>query len=107
PAPRDPAMAAGSRLLLASILLFVFATPAHAQLDEAIPGDPPIMRPVLAKVPASASRSSVANANCPQATCDTVWVGHSSSGPGGAFLGVGIGGLWDFDTDVAGTDSTQ
>jgi hypothetical protein len=27
-----------------------------------------------------------------------VWVGHSNSGPGGAFLGVGVGGVWDFDT---------
>jgi len=48
-----------------------------------------------------------ANSNCVPATCDTVWVGHSSSGPGGAFLGVSVGGLWDFDAGIAGTDSTQ
>jgi hypothetical protein len=50
---------------------------------------------------------STSNSNCPGASCDTVWVGHSNSGPGGAFLGVGVGGNWDFDTGVAGTDSTQ
>src|SRR5262245_38013715 len=38
-----------------------------------------------------------ANSNCPGVACDTVWVGHKSSGPGGAFLGVGVGGVWDFD----------
>ena len=56
------------------------------------------------------SASSVfgtANSNCAGVTCDTVWVGHSNSGPGGAFIGVSIGGNWDFDTGIAGTDSTQ
>jgi hypothetical protein len=48
-----------------------------------------------------------ANSNCVAATCDTVWVGHGSSGPGGAYLGVSVGGLWDFDDGIAGTDSTQ
>jgi hypothetical protein len=96
-------MAAGSRILVASALLLSFATPVRAQFE----GDLPIQRPVLTKIARSANGSPLANANCPQATCDTVWVGHSSSGPGGAFLGVGVGGLWDFDTDVAGTDSTQ
>ena len=100
-------MAAGSRVLLASALLLFLATPAGATLDEVATGDLPIVRPAFAKAPRSAGGSPLANANCPQATCDTVWVGHSSSGPGGAFLGVGVGGLWDFDTDVAGTDSTQ
>jgi hypothetical protein len=28
-------------------------------------------------------------------------------GAGGAFLGVGVGVVWDYDTDIAGTDSTQ
>ena len=50
---------------------------------------------------------ATANSNCAGAECDTVWIGHSSAGPGGAFLGVGVGGVWDFDTDAAGTDSTQ
>jgi len=59
--------------------------------------------------PASGGSSvfSTSNSNCPGASCDTVWVGHSNAGPGGAFLGVGVGGNWDFDTGVAGTDSTQ
>ena len=55
----------------------------------------------------SASGFSTANSNCAGAACDTVWVGHSNSGPGGAFLGVGVGGNWDFDTGTASTDSTQ
>ena len=40
-------------------------------------------------------------------SCDTVWIGHSNAGPGGAFLGIQVGGVWDFDTGAAGTDSTQ
>ena len=47
------------------------------------------------------------SSNCAGAACDTVWIGHSSAGPGGAFLGVHVGGVWDFDTSAAGTDSTQ
>lgn len=56
---------------------------------------------------AAASTFGVSNSNCPGAACDTVWVGHSNAGPGGAFLGVRVGGAWDFDTGIAGTDSSQ
>ncbi|MEP7027898.1 MAG: hypothetical protein ABI960_04815, partial [Candidatus Eisenbacteria bacterium] len=45
------------------------------------------------------------------AVSDTVWVGHSNTGSGGnepTFLGVSVGGLWDFDAGVsAANDSTQ
>src|SRR5215204_2304930 len=98
-------MATGTRILLAPVLLLSFASPARAQLESAF--DLPIQRPVLSPIARTPGASMVANANCPQATCDTVWVGHSNSGPGGAFLGVGVGGVWDFDTGIAGTDSTQ
>jgi hypothetical protein len=68
--------------------------------------EPPVRRllPAGARAPFA---HRLANSNCPQATCDTVWVGHAASGPGGAFLGVGIGGVWDFDAGAAGTDSSQ
>ncbi len=56
---------------------------------------------------AGASVFGTSNSNCAGASCDTVWVGHSSAGPGGAFLGIAAGGVWDFDTGIAGTDSTQ
>ena len=62
---------------------------------------------VMTRAQAGPGASSTANSNCPGASCDTVWVGHSNAGPGGAFLGVGVGGIWDFDTGAAGTDSTQ
>jgi hypothetical protein len=100
-------MAPGSRLLIAFALLLASTPPARAQILEGASGELPVVRPILTRASRGANGSAVANANCPQATCDTVWVGHSSSGPGGAFLGVGVGGVWDFDTDVAGTDSTQ
>jgi hypothetical protein len=101
--PEENAMIAPTRLrILLSLLLLSCTTPVFAQGDEL-----PIQRPVLKEAGAAALVSPVFNSNCPQATCDTVWVGHSSSGPGGTFLGVGVGGRWDYDTDVAGTDSTQ
>ena len=42
------------------------------------------------------------------AQLDTIWVGYdagsrSSSNP----YGIGVGGVWDFDSGTAGTDSTQ
>src|SRR4051812_33570976 len=88
--------------LLPVLLLFAFASPALAQ-----EGDVQIRRALAGRAATVSGVFGVSNANCPQVTCDTVWVGHSGSGPGGAFLGVGIGGLWDFDSDIAGTDSTQ
>ena len=91
--------------LLVLLGLALAARPAGAS-DADVP-DPPIQRHLGARPPGTPGAFGVSNSNCPQATCDTVWVGHSSSGPGGPFLGVGVGGVWDFDTDVAGTDSTQ
>src|SRR5262245_42258145 len=91
-----------NRILLALSLAFACAAPVAAQ--EA---DLPIQRALLARPRAAGGSFGTANANCPQATRDTVWVGHSSSGPGGTFLGVGVGGVWDYDTGASGTDSTQ
>jgi hypothetical protein len=84
----------------------LLACPALAAGQEDVATDLPFGQPIIARS-AGASGGSLSNSNCPQATCDTVWVGHSNSGPGGAFLGVGVGGVWDFDTGIAGTDSTQ
>jgi len=81
------------------LLLAILVAPAFAQVDEVSP----VRRVLLSRPAGTSSVFGTANANCPQATCDTVWVGHS--GPG--FLGVAVGGLWDFDTGIAGTDSTQ
>jgi hypothetical protein len=61
-----------------------------------------IVRPVLT-AHASGALLGTANSNCVGATCDTVWVGHKA----GTFLGVAVGGVWNFDDDVAGTDSSQ
>jgi len=84
-------------------LLLLAPIAALAQGDAELP----IVRAIPRAPLAPRTGSPLLNSNCPQATCDTVWVGHSSSGPGGAFLGVGVGGVWDYDTDIAGTDSTQ
>jgi len=91
--------------VLATILTLACSEASWAQ--EEVMNDVPISRPIVSRSAGSNGGSPLANSNCPQATCDTVWVGHSSSGPGGAFLGIGVGGMWDFDTGVAGTDSTQ
>ena len=42
----------------------------------------PVYKPVSSPAGAGAG-SSVANSNCGGAACDTVWIGHSNSGPGG------------------------
>ncbi len=96
------------RILMVALFLFAGST-AHAALLGESGSDEP--KDFLKK---SASRSTSAgvsgqtnNASCAGPACDTLWVGHSNSGPGGAFLGVGVGGVWDFDTGIAGTDSTQ
>ena len=69
-------------------LLLLAPVVALAQ-GEDVTTDLPIQRPVLRPSAGAGVGSPLLNANCPQATCDTVWVGHSSSGPGGAFLGIG------------------
>jgi hypothetical protein len=91
-------------LTVALCASFVLPAVARAMGDDL--RDVPVER-MLNRARGAASSFSTANSNCPGASCDTVWVGHSNAGPGGAFLGVGVGGNWDFDTGVAGTDSTQ
>ncbi len=87
------------------LVLALGASPALAQ--EARDEDVPYSRPVFGPGASGPGALGSANSNCAGAACDTVWVGHNSAGPGGAFLGVGVGGVWDFDTGIAGTDSTQ
>ncbi len=94
-----------------AVALFLFATMilparAHAGLEA---GEPQlgVEKAIPGGNRAGGARMGVANSDCAGTACDTVWVGHSSAGPGGAFLGVGVGGVWDFDTGAAGTDSTQ
>ena len=97
------------KAFVALLLLAVsvgLAPAVHAQ--ENVSGlEPGIVRAISGHSKTGAGVFGTANSNCAGVTCDTVWVGHSSSGPGGAFLGVSIGGLWDFDTGTAGTDSSQ
>src|SRR5688572_6099310 len=91
-------------LLVASALP---ASPAFGGLETGGSSDLPVLR-AMPRVPvATAPRFGTSNSNCAGVACDTVWVGHSNAGPGGSFLGVGVGGVWDFDTGVAGTDSSQ
>jgi len=99
--PRSP------RALVVLVLStpLTLALPLHAQ-ESAPEADLPLVR-TLPAPGARAGAFSTANSNCPDASCDTVWVGHSNTGPGGAFLGTSVGGVWDFDAGVAGTDSTQ
>ena len=97
------------KAFVALLLLAVsvgLAPAAHAQ--ENVSGVEPGIVKALGSVNRAGTGSfGTANSNCVPATCDTVWIGHSNSGPGGAFLGVAAGGLWDFDAGIAGTDSTQ
>jgi hypothetical protein len=94
-------------MIRTALMLLLATTACSAKVFADEIRDVPMMRPLLRQVARPPGAFGAANSDCPQATCDTVWVGHSSSGPGGAFLGVGVGGTWDFDTGVAGTDSTQ
>jgi hypothetical protein len=99
--------AAGPALLaLLSLLAISLDAPAAgAETEpEAVLGRPLHRPPFLGS---AAAPFGTANSNCAGSECDTVWVGHSNAGPGGAFLGVGVGGVWDFDTGIAGTDSSQ
>jgi len=94
-------------LLLAAVAVTAFATSTHAGLETGGSSDVPVLR-ALPRVPvASAPRFGTSNSNCAGSACDTVWIGHGNAGPGGAFLGVTASGVWDFDTGIAGTDSTQ
>ncbi len=94
------------KAFIAVLLLAIGATTASAAV-ESTSSDPEIVRALRGGSSAGGSAFGTANSNCVAASCDTVWVGHSNAGPGGAFLGVSIGGVWNFDDGIAGTDSTQ
>ena len=100
---RSPLAVVRPALLL--VALGCISTPAPA--SELPEPDASVVRAISRGPAAGSGTFGTANSNCAGAECDTVWIGHSSAGPGGAYLGVGVGGVWDFDTDVAGTDSTQ
>jgi len=91
-----------------TVALFMLSlAPLAARADDGNVRELPFRKLVTSSGAAGEGAFSTANSNCAGAACDTVWVGHKSSGPGGNFLGVGVGGVWDFDTNVAGTDTTQ
>jgi hypothetical protein len=94
------------RTLTVALLTLVLA-PLAARADEATVRELPIRKALVPAGAIGGGNFSTANSNCAGTACDTVWVGHTNSGPGGNFLGVGIGGVWDFDSGVAGTDSSQ
>ncbi len=84
-------------LLLAGFAAGVGAAYA-ADLDQA----PSITRPVHSLGAKSLSMGTAAG--------DTAWVGHKLDGtanPNTDWLDVFKDGVWDFDTDIAGTDSSQ
>lgn len=91
---------------VAVLLLALGATAASAGVESGLEHEPGIVK-AMRGPSVGAGAFGTANSNCAAASCDTVWIGHSSAGPGGAFLGVGVGGKWDFDTGIAGTDSSQ
>src|SRR5260221_6416410 len=88
-------------------LVAVVAATSPARAGDTLDPEPSIQQALPARAPAAAGPWATANSSCVGSQCDTVWVGHLSSGPGGPFMGVGVGGVWDYDTDVAGTDSSQ
>jgi hypothetical protein len=89
------------------VLTTLVLAPAPAHASDEFPDPDPVVGRIVPRAGTAAGAFATANSNCAGAACDTVWVGHSNAGPGGAFLGVGVGGVWDFDTGIAGTDSTQ
>jgi hypothetical protein len=96
------------KAFVAFLLLAVsvgFAPASHAQ-DNVSGTEPGIVKSLASTTHAGSGTFGTANSSC-GTPCDTVWIGHSNSGPGGAFLGISVGGLWDFDAGVAGTDTTQ
>jgi len=95
------------KAFVAVLLLALGATTASAAVEGAASSDPGIVRASRGGSSAGGSSFGTAGRGDLSATADTVWIGHSAAGAGGAFLGVGVGGVWDFDTNAAGTDSTQ
>jgi hypothetical protein len=91
----------------AFVAVLLLALGAGSASAAELADEPGIIKALHRGPASSGSAFGTANSNCAGATCDTVWVGHSNAGPGGAFLGVGVGGKWDFETGIAGTDSTQ
>ncbi len=94
------------KAFVAVLLLALGATTASAgdDIEQSVPGT---VRAVPGGASAGKSSFGTAGRGVISAAADTVWIGHNSAFAGGAFLGVGVNGVWDFDTDVAGTDSTQ
>jgi hypothetical protein len=83
-------------------LLAASALPFGTAFAEELEPTPSPARPVHA-LGAKARASGVA-------AYDTAWIGHKLDGtanPATDWLDVHKGGVWDFDTDIAGTDSTQ
>ena len=74
-----------------------FASASYAQ-DNVSGVDFSVKRVTAGQGTSASSVFGTANSNCVAVACDTVWVGHSNSGPGGAFLGVSIGGNGSPDT---------
>ncbi len=92
-----------ARFAAIGLLLGAIALPCPAAAQDLVVPDAPMVRvaPLPAHVPPA--RSTTSNSSCAGSACDTVWVGHKV----GTYLDVAVGGVWDFDTDAAGTDSTQ
>jgi len=109
PVPGRESFALRPRLfaLFSATFAILASDPAPLRASEVLEPSPTIMRALPHRLPGAGAGHATANSNCADAACDTVWIGHSAAGPGGSFLGVHVGGVWDFDTDVAGTDSTQ
>lgn len=96
------------RRIALACAFFTLVAVASVHAAETPEVEAPIVRPVLRGSSAPGGAENItASSNCAGAECDTVWIGHSSTGPGGAYLGVGVGGVWDFDEGAAGTDSSQ
>ena len=83
------------KALVAFLLLAVSVgvAPAAFAQDNASRVELGIVRAISGQSKTGSGVFGTANSNCVATTCDTVWVGHSSSGPGGAYLGVSIVGL--------------
>jgi hypothetical protein len=96
------------KAFVAVMLLALGATTASAGVEAPPTDDLGIVKAIRHGSTAGGARfGTAATMNPDPGGCDTVWVGHNNTGPGGAFLGVGVNGVWDFDTGIAGTDSTQ
>src|SRR5688572_3429844 len=102
------------RLVFSALLSVLVLTPSHprstgAQIGpDALPIDRIVPLPggarSLSRLSATTASRAISN---PGAIYDTVWVGHGPQPGVPVWLGVRVGGVWDFDSDLGGTDSTQ